>query len=340
VEVEGAAIRIDDRSGVGEARRHALTLTTALNLDAQSQGRVSLVVTELATNVHKHGRRGWCLMSPSPHTAGVIDVVVTDEGDGIEDVRRAFSDGYSTYGSPGNGLGAVRRQSIAFEIFTQVGHGTTIYAGIGPDPARLMSSPPQVQQAAFTMPFPGESVCGDAWAARNQGGTTRLVLADGLGHGPDAAQASRAATSVLHRYRPSTPVALLEHIHRELHGTRGAAVATAWLDPATGRVTFAGLGNISGTIVSSEGSRSMASGNGTAGHRSGTIREYEYEAPPGSSIILHSDGVATRWDLAAYPGLQMRAPAVIAGVLMRDFLRGRDDASVIVARMPTAPAVS
>jgi hypothetical protein len=48
-------------------------------------------------------------------------------------------------------------------------------------------------------------------------------------------------------------------------------------------------------------------------------------------VVMHSDGISARWDLADYPGLRARGPAIIAGVLMRDFARNRDDASVVVA---------
>ncbi len=49
-------------------------------------------------------------------------------------------------------------------------------------------------------------------------------------------------------------------------------------------------------------------------------------------LVLHSDGLHTRWDLAAYPGLAARHPAIIGGALLRDFRRQRDDASVVVIK--------
>jgi hypothetical protein len=49
-------------------------------------------------------------------------------------------------------------------------------------------------------------------------------------------------------------------------------------------------------------------------------------------IILHSDGIASRWDIAAYPGLAVQHPSLIAGVLLRDHRRGRDDAAAVAMR--------
>ena len=54
--------------------------------------------------------------------------------------------------------------------------------------------------------------------------------------------------------------------------------------------------------------------------------------PKTALCVLHSDGLQTQWDLDDYPGLQMRAPAIVAGILLRDFSRRRDDAMVLVAR--------
>ena len=76
----------------------------------------------------------------------------------------------------------------------------------------------------------------------------------------------------------------------------------------------------------------MVSHNGTAGHSAGRIQEFTYPVPPQATIVMFSDGLGSHWDLAAYPGLAQRSPALIAGVLYRDFSRRRDDVTVVVAR--------
>ena len=65
----------------------------------------------------------------------------------------------------------------------------------------------------------------------------------------------------------------------------------------------------------------MVSHNGTAGHVAPRIREFTYEFTGNPLVILHSDGLTTRWDLAAYPGLASQHPSLIAGVLLRDHRR-------------------
>ena len=50
------------------------------------------------------------------------------------------------------------------------------------------------------------------------------------------------------------------------------------------------------------------------------------------AVVLHSDGLSSRWNLGTYPGLARRHPMLVAGVLYRDFGRRTDDAAVVVVR--------
>ena len=85
-------------------------------------------------------------------------------------------------------------------------------------------------------------------------------------------------------------------------------------------------------------SRSMVSNNGTLGHSVRRIQDFQYPFPKGSLLVMHSDGISNRWLLDTYPGLAQRHPAVVAGVLWRDFGRGRDDATIVVVGRPLAGA--
>jgi hypothetical protein len=176
-------------------------------------------------------------------------------------------------------------------------------------------------------------VCGDAWRlARGRDGLLAVVVADGLGHGPLAAEAAEAACAVFEADPFAGPRAMIEAMHGATGGTRGAAVAVARIDAAAGRLTFAGVGNISGTLMGAdaEDRRGLMSHNGTVGHQVRKVQEIEYPWGPAAVLVLHSDGLQTRWALEKYPGLVRRHPAVIAGLLYRDFRRGRDDATVVV----------
>ncbi|HEU4753841.1 MAG TPA: SpoIIE family protein phosphatase, partial [Armatimonadota bacterium] len=108
--------------------------------------------------------------------------------------------------------------------------------------------------------------------------------------------------------------------------------ALADLDPAARSLRYAGIGNISGTLLRPEGSQSLVSHNGTVGHQVRKIQEFSYPWPAGALLVLHSDGLGSAWRLDRYPGLVARHPEIIAAVLYRDFRRERDDVTVVVAR--------
>jgi hypothetical protein len=120
-------------------------------------------------------------------------------------------------------------------------------------------------------------------------------------------------------------------VHRELAGTRGAAVAVADIDRDAGQVRFAGVGNVSTWIDDGERRRSLLSQPGIVGAQARTIREDVYELPRGALVVLHSDGLTDKWDLAQVPGLRRRSATVMAAALLRLAGVRHDDASVVVA---------
>ena len=158
----------------------------------------------------------------------------------------------------------------------------------------------------------------------------RLMVADGLGHGPGAALASQAAVAVLQAQETLEPAAMIEAMHAALQTTRGAAAVAARLDFQQDRIQMAGVGNISACVIQGETRRQLISHNGIVGHNLRKVQEFGAEWTPGALAICCSDGIGTQWDLRAYPGLQNCHPALIAAVLYRDFMRLRDDATVLV----------
>lgn len=329
---------LDDRSHIGEVRRAATTLAARLGFPESDQGRLALVVTEAATNVMSHGGGGVLLLrSLQAAERSGVEVLFLDRGSGIPDLDRAFRDGHSTGGTPGSGLGAIVRQSDDFDIYSRPGQGTALFARIWPrhpGPAGEDAHPPgrRLELGAVWVPLPGETVCGDAWAVRRHGDADLLMVTDGIGHGVPAAAASSEAVRTFRTSRALEPAAILEEIHGALRSTRGATVAVALLDHRERRVHFAGVGNIAGAIVSEGESHSMVSHNGTVGHELHRLQEFSYAWPPRALVVMHSDGLQSHWQLDRYPGLARRHPGLIAGLLQRDFTRGRDDVAVLVAR--------
>lgn len=328
---------VQEATQVGDARRQVARWTEALNFDATRSGKLALIITEAAGNLVKHASDGGELLvrALARNEAPGIEVLSLDCGPGMADIAGALRDGYSTAGSPGTGLGAISRLADEFAIHSAPGIGTAILARVRAGGAEPDLPPGSLEAGGVAAPMTGEEVCGDAWTLRRDAGHTRVMVADGLGHGPDASVAAQEAVRVFHAAPAEIGLPdLMERMHNALRSTRGAAVAVANVDAARDKLRYAGIGNISGTIVHPGAKQSMVSHPGIVGHRMQKVQEFEYSWTAESLLVMHSDGVDTRWDLNRYPGLALRDPALIAGVIYRDHQLGRDDATVLVARHP------
>ncbi|MFY0563142.1 ATP-binding protein [Archangium lansingense] len=328
MEVSSTAIVVTESSQAGQARRTASALAACLGFNEEAQGKVALVVSEAAKNLVAHAREGLILLRAlhEGHHVGV-EMLALDKGPGMADVERCMRDGYSSAGTSGVGLGAMRRMAAFFDIHSVPGVGTAVVAQLWADKPPPASG---LEVGVVCVPMSGEEVCGDSWAVDLKDGRFHVLVADGLGHGPEAARASRAAVVSFLEQGPNPLVELLRGAHQELRSTRGAAVSFASLDGA--QLHYAGVGNISAAIVSPGGSQRLVSMNGTLGHQAPRMQQFSYPWSRGATLVMCSDGLATQWRLDAYPGLLARHPSLVAGVLYRDFSRGRDDATVLVAR--------
>lgn len=324
-------LAVTDQSQVAQARRSVSAFAGQHGASEARIGAIAIVVTELATNLLKHGGGGEILAQRFDDADGSgIEVLALDRGAGMADVARCMEDGYSTAGSLGQGLGAASRQSDHLRIWSRPGLGTAVAARFVLQPALGGS---QLQCGAVLAPYPGEMACGDAWACAPGASGVTLLLADGSGHGIEAEKAARLAVSVFQQHSSDACEELLGRLHRALMPTRGAAVAVARIDVAASLIRYGGVGNISGTLIAAGRLSRMVSHNGTAGHVAPRMREFTYPFTGSPLVILHSDGITPRWDLSVYPGLAAQHPSMIAGVLLRDFRRVRDDASVVAARL-------
>jgi anti-sigma regulatory factor (Ser/Thr protein kinase) len=334
--VFNACIRIQEKTDSAEARRTALELASRLLFDETSGGNVGLVVTEAAKNQLKHAGGGQIILRALEHGgAAGIEILALDKGPGIADPGRCFEDGYSTAGTSGTGLGAIARLSTLHEIYSRRGEGTALLAQVWKG-GRTGGPPlhgPGFRVGGVSIAMAGEEECGDDWIFQDFPRGARITVADGLGHGENAALAARAAIRTAREQVDGPAHSLLERIHGALRPTRGAAVAVAEIDPPSRMVRFAGVGNIAAAIVTDSGIvRRLVSFAGTAGLEARKIVEFTYPWDSRSLLLMHSDGLQTQWSFDCYPGLLERHPSLIAGVLYRDYARGRDDVTVVVAQ--------
>jgi anti-sigma regulatory factor (Ser/Thr protein kinase) len=333
---ESLRLLIDEASKTAEARRLARSLAEGMGLGEILSEQVSIVVTEACTNLLKHARQGELIIHSA--TEGLepvpfLELLALDHGPGIEDLQRCLQNGYSTSGGLGHGLGAIIRLSNDADFYSVPGKGTGILARWWSGALPLPSQRGVFRISAVNVPKAGQEASGDSWASVQSGDQLTVLVADGLGHGMEANLASSQAVRILRENPNLAPRALLERCHLALRSTRGAAIAVAKIDRAHEEITYAGAGNISGKIYSAQrASQHLVSVNGTGGHHTEKLREFSYPWPADGVLQLYSDGLSTGAGVEAYPGLASHDPALIAGMLYRDFGRGRDDATVVVAK--------
>jgi anti-sigma regulatory factor (Ser/Thr protein kinase) len=321
---------IDDPSRAAEVRRAARKIAEREGLAEDACANAEIVAAEIASNLVKHAKLGEVhisgLSTLSASSKAGIEILSIDKGPGMSSMRQCIQDGFSSAGTAGTGLGAIVRLSDEFDAHSMPDKGTVLVSRIWA--AKPEPGTPSV--GTISVPIRGEDISGDNWAIHLEPKLISLIVADGLGHGPIAADASREAVSAFRAYSTSTPSVIIDHVHRRLRGTRGAAVAVAGIDPVESKVKYSGIGNICGTIAGGPRTQSMVSHNGTAGHEARRVQEFSYDLPPQWTVIMHSDGIITSWNLDHYPGLVNRHPSVIAGVLYRDGSRNRDDVCIVV----------
>lgn len=324
------AFPVADASHAGAARHAVQRLARHLEFDETTAARAAIVATEAVTNMLKHADGGTFVARPLESGASLgIEMLAIDDGPGMDDFAGSARDGVSTAGTPGTGLGAIGRQCAAFDVYTGAGLGTILRMEV------WKGAPPAAngyEVGAIRVPKTGETACGDAWsmALHPQGAT--FMLADGLGHGPEASRAAAAAVETLRGREAEPAVRILDLAHSRLRPTRGAAVAVLRHDAPRGEVAFAGVGNLSAVLVDGAARRSMVSHSGIVGHNIHRSEEFRYPWPTTALLVAHTDGLESQWDLSKFPGLAAAHPSIVAAVLFREHSRKRDDVAVLVAR--------
>lgn len=323
--------RVGEPSEIAVVRRAGVALGKTQGFDEVRMGQLAIVITEAATNIIKHAGDGHILLRAIYFESMTgVEMLAVDAGPGIADLDVQMRDGNSTAGSYGVGLGAIARLSQEFDIYADPGRGTVIRTVIWRDGETQPELP--WLAGSVCLPMAGEVVCGDAFTVVANQHICTWVLADGLGHGSMAAEASQKAVSVGSAGGDAPPLELLQDIHLALRGSRGAAVAVGQINREMRVLRFSGIGNIAVSIFKREHRRHLLSHNGIVGSNMRKSQEFSEPWEQGDMVVAHSDGINTRWDLEHYPGLAMCHPGVIAAVLHRDFKRGNDDISVLVLR--------
>lgn len=120
-------VAINSDQDIVLARQKARAEAIRLGFSAVEATFIATAVSELARNILAYARKGEIALQQVHGSARVgMEVIASDRGPGISDLRQAMRDGFSTSGSLGLGLPGVRRLMDEFEIVSEAGHGTRV----------------------------------------------------------------------------------------------------------------------------------------------------------------------------------------------------------------------
>lgn len=320
---------VAESSQLGEARRQIIKTATESGLSEANRARLDLVCLELCTNLVKHVPNGGKLIVQvlrHPSSVG-MEIFSIDTGRGMN-IEKALTDGYSSTGTMGTGLGSIKRNSDSFNIYSETGAGSIIHL-------RIWNSPKVINeyhcQAAFTVPKTGELVSGDKWSILENENTTNCLLIDGLGHGFEACEAANLAIKRFKELAGKPPEVVLKAIHQSLKGTRGAVGALAQIDHEHGKIHFCGLGNIAAVVERENEHKHLTSLNGTLGYEARKFLEITEKWTPHSTLIMHSDGLSSKTFEDLYT-ICREVPAIAAAKLYQKYSKGIDDSTILICK--------
>jgi len=338
-------LEIDNEADVGVCRRKSVSLAAKLGFDEVKTGEVAILVSELVTNVLKHGGgKGKIVICylQSDDDRKAIEIFCCDAGNGILNVDEALYDGFSEKQSLGIGLGTIRRFSDIFEIGPLI---TDSHSVLNSNTLnnykhclRIVKWLPETHwlgtnrslvTGAVSRSIPGETLNGDSYIIHHLSSTkTIAAVIDGLGHGKEAHLASNIIKEQI-LLKTELPLGdLVKYIHQASRGTRGAVIGIVFINTELSKISFVGIGNIEGFIVSEASKKNLISFGGILGHNIRTPQVFEFPFQKGDSICLFSDGINTRWNINDINWKEH--PQKNADFLINNYSRLNDDATVLI----------
>jgi anti-sigma regulatory factor (Ser/Thr protein kinase) len=323
-------VALPNRSYQAIARSEIKKLAAGVGFSNKRLAEVELVVAEMTSNLVKHTKDGGqILVKQLPDEQKGIELICIDNGPGMASAARMMEDGMSSTRTMGHGLGAIRRLSDDFDIYSQVNWGTIVLSRIYLKRNNLPSKN-KLQVRAIMLAKDGEQVCGDDYTYVTKGNRLKLCISDGLGHGHDAHLSAAASMESFLTHQKATPFQQLRLIHTDIKRTRGSVMSIIDIDAGNKQLTYCGVGNISAKLIGGERSKSLVSYNGIIGHSiPGTIANHVFQWSKNDLLIIHSDGLSSRWDIQKYPMILKHDYSILVAAILKDNIRGNDDVTVI-----------
>lgn len=328
--------QIAERSYVAYLKREIHSEVSKLNFSEVRVGEIDIIVSEICSNLIKHSSGGEVLYrSMQDEAEATFEIIAVDNGPGIHDVAGMMKDGVSTANTLGHGLGAIERLSSLFQLYSLPGWGTVLYSKVSTqEPRFIRKMPMELDVKALCVPKPREQFCGDGCIVKREGGKVKILFGDGLGHGEFAHEAMKVAEEIFMDSQEEGPVDLLRLLHEKMRRTRGMVATIAVADAGNGEWTICGVGNILTRVYTGVAYKNYMSYNGAVGlNIPKSMNQTTYTMEKNQHLVMVSDGIRSRWDLLRYGSILKHDSMVFASALYKDFSRGTDDASVLIAKV-------
>jgi anti-sigma regulatory factor (Ser/Thr protein kinase) len=320
-----------ERSYLAVLKKDVHTMAAEVGFSDAQLADIDIVVAELSSNLVKHAKDGELLVRAN---AEGLELIGIDSGPGMGDVRYMARDGISTTNTLGQGLGAIERLSHESDMYSLKGWGTlTVTRFYLSKPAHVRRKPP-AELRSIVVAKPGEIACGDGIAILQNADSLKVLVGDGLGHGPEAQTVVSRAEESFMKAAGEHPVVLIRSIHEAVKRSRGLVAMVAVYNFKDKHWTLCGVGNITAWAGNMQQNRNVLSYNGIVGlNIPQSINEHQVLPEHGHVLILCSDGFRNRWDLQKYPGILKHDLSILAAALYKDYARRTDDMSILIARI-------
>jgi negative regulator of sigma-B (phosphoserine phosphatase) len=179
--------------------------------------------------------------------------------------------------------------------------------------------------------YEGESESGDLHLVQASGSGVLVAMADGLGHGHEAAEAARIAMGIVEAKAEEPLVSIMRACHEALMGTRGVVMSLVRFDPELSIASIS-VGNVEGVVLRADFELRrewLVSQSGAVGHALPILRERSIPVTPGDVLVLATDGIRPTFPDHVRNG---ERPQDSADRILASCLKGNDDALVLVAR--------
>ncbi|MGN7205412.1 serine/threonine protein kinase [Pedobacter sp. SAFR-022] len=294
---------------------------------------LDLIVAEITSNLDKYTNGGEVLCAVQGlGNDQYMEIIALDSGPGFNDLALMMGDGISSGSTLGHGLGSIKRMSDFFSIYSLKGWGTILVSRLYKTDARTENR--RIVVRGIVVPKPPEKVSGDGFTYKFSERYFKLMLMDGLGHGPEANKAVEEAFSAFKLCPLHDPADIVRYMHPPLKKTRGGVGTVLVYDGQKDVYSILGVGNIASKIVGNTECKNIMPYNGIIGHNiPNTMTSHEIPAKDYKFIVMCSDGIKTRWDITKYPHIQRYDPIIIAAAIYKDFARHTDDMSVVIIKI-------